>query len=132
MSNFETWWQREGQEFLFALNTTTDDDIKLVAEIAWKNGAYGAKQAEQEPIRFVWNGEGWIEADEYIWKTTDDHERRILYAAPQPVKEVELTDGEIEKITGCRKVGGTWPVAVLVGLSLIAADREKNNANNNS
>ena len=43
-----------------------------------------SEQAEQEPIRFVWNGEGWIEADEYIWKTTDDHERRILYATPQP------------------------------------------------
>ena len=50
MSNFETWWEREGQEFLFALNTTTDDDIKLVAEIAWKNGAYCAEQAEQEPV----------------------------------------------------------------------------------
>jgi hypothetical protein len=48
MSNFETWWEREGQEFLYALNTTTDDDIKLVAEIAWKNGAYCAEQAEKE------------------------------------------------------------------------------------
>ena len=38
--SFETWWEREGQEFLYALNTTTDDDIKLVAEVAWKNGAY--------------------------------------------------------------------------------------------
>ena len=47
---FETWWEHEGQEFLFALNTTTDDDIKLVAEIAWKNGAYCAEQAEQEPV----------------------------------------------------------------------------------
>ena len=84
MSDFETWWQQEGQEFLFALNTTTDDDIKLVAEIAWKNGAYYAEQAEQEPIRFVWNGEGWIEADEYVWKTTPDAERRELYATQQP------------------------------------------------
>ena len=50
MSDFETWWEREGQEFLYALNTTTDDDIKLVAEIAWKNGAYCAEQAEQEPV----------------------------------------------------------------------------------
>ena len=47
MSDFETWWEREGQEFLYALNTTTDDDIKLVAEVAWKNGAYCAEQAEQ-------------------------------------------------------------------------------------
>ena len=59
MDKFETWWESEGQEFLFALNTTTDDDIKLVAEIAWKNGAYCAEQAtvneslttqEQEPV----------------------------------------------------------------------------------
>ena len=48
--SFETWWEREGQEFLFALNTTTDDDIKLVAEFAWNNGAYCAEQAEQEPV----------------------------------------------------------------------------------
>ena len=41
-----------------------------------------AEQAEQEPIRFVWNGEGWIEADEYVWKTTPDAERRELYAEP--------------------------------------------------
>ena len=53
MSNFETWWEREGQEFLFALNTTTDDDIKLVAEVAWKNGAYCAEQAEQEPVAML-------------------------------------------------------------------------------
>lgn len=50
---FETWWEREGQEFLFALNTTTDDDIKLVAEIAWKNGAYCAEQAEQEQVALL-------------------------------------------------------------------------------
>ena len=41
--NFEKWWEHEGQEFLYALNTTTDDDIKLVAEFAWKNGAYKAE-----------------------------------------------------------------------------------------
>ena len=50
-----------------------------------------AEQAEQEPIRFVWNGEGWIEADDYIWKTTDDHERRELYA--EPVQEPSISDG---------------------------------------
>ena len=47
---FEKWWEHEGQEFLYALNTTTDDDIKLVAEFAWKNGAYKAEQpVSQEP-----------------------------------------------------------------------------------
>ena len=59
MSNFETWWEREGQEFLYALNTTTDDDIKLVAEVAWKNGAYCAEQAEQELVGVVEANEEW-------------------------------------------------------------------------
>ena len=63
MSNFETWWEREGQEFLFALNTTTDDDIKLVAEVAWKNGAYCAEQQEQEPV-------AWHEPEAYGNVTT--------------------------------------------------------------
>ena len=47
------------------------------------------KAEQQEPIRFVWNGEGWIEADEYIWKTTDDSERRELYALPVQQAEQE-------------------------------------------
>ena len=52
MSDFETWWQQEGQEFLYALNTTTDDDIKLVAEFAWKNCAYKVEQpVSQEPVK---------------------------------------------------------------------------------
>ena len=56
MSDFETWWEREGQEFLFALNTTTDDDIKLVAEVAWKNGAFCAdKTGQQKPDCVVHN-----------------------------------------------------------------------------
>ena len=82
--------------------------------------AYTTPQpVSQEGIRFVWNGEGWIEADDYIWKTTNDWERRVLYTTPQselnlncksvqkrlatswgyvlPVKEVELTDDEIQK-----------------------------------
>ena len=49
--DFETWWEREGQEFLYALNTTTDDDIKLVAEVAWE--AALAEQAEREPVAWM-------------------------------------------------------------------------------
>lgn len=52
--DFEIWWQEEGQEFLYALNTTTDDDIKLVAEFAWNNGTYKAEQpVNQEPVANV-------------------------------------------------------------------------------
>lgn len=47
-SDFETWWQQEGQETLYALNTLTDADAKVLAEIAWKNGAYKAEQ--QGPV----------------------------------------------------------------------------------
>ena len=83
MSNFETWWEREGQEFLYALNTTTDDDIKLVAEIAWKNGAYCAEQAEQIPVGYIYND------------ITSD--RMPVYAAPQQREWVEPSDDEISK-----------------------------------
>ena len=33
---FEAWWADIGEQSLFALNTTTDDDIKILAGIAWE------------------------------------------------------------------------------------------------
>ena len=33
---FEAWWSDTGEQSLFALNTTTDDDIKILAGIAWE------------------------------------------------------------------------------------------------
>ena len=33
---FEAWWADTGEQSLFALNTTTDDDIKILAGIAWE------------------------------------------------------------------------------------------------
>jgi hypothetical protein len=33
---FETWWGETGQETLYALNTLTDADAKVLAEIAWQ------------------------------------------------------------------------------------------------
>ncbi len=54
---FETWWENDGQEFLYALNTTTDDDIRLVARFAWESGAYCAEQAKQA------DGEHWSPDD---------------------------------------------------------------------
>ena len=33
---FETWWADTGEQSLYALNTTTDDDIKTIAGIAWE------------------------------------------------------------------------------------------------
>ena len=57
---------------------------------------YTAPQpVNQEGIRFVWNGEGWIEADDYIWKTTNDWERRVLYTTPQ--SELNLNCKSVQK-----------------------------------
>ena len=64
-----------------AIDAARNDDMERVIKLLEEALA---EQAEQEPIRFVWNGEGWIEADEYVWKTTPDAERRELYATPQP------------------------------------------------
>jgi len=33
---FDAWWADEGEQSLYALNTTTDDDIKILAGIAWE------------------------------------------------------------------------------------------------
>ena len=89
MSNFETWWEREGQEFLYALNTTTDDDIKLVAEFAWKNGAYKAEQPiSQEPVAVVEITYG-REPECYVTGNVEDLPEGVfkLYTAPQPVSQ---------------------------------------------
>ena len=94
--DFETWWEREGQEFLFALNTTTDDDIKLVAEVAWRNGAYCAEQAEQEPV--AWTRKQFGENREYCEEpfTTD---WKPLFAAPVSIEAAVLAERE-----ACAKV----------------------------
>ena len=105
---FETWWEREGQEFLYALNTTTDDDIKLVAEVAWKNGAYCAEQAEQEPAGTA--GELFTMS---ALERLDVRPSTKVYLNTAPVRTKDLTDDEIEKafwgngdteIEGCRAV----------------------------
>lgn len=82
------------------------------------NGLLSAEQAEQEPVAWM------NEINGFICKEKTRSYHVPLYAAP--VRTKDLTDDEIEKITGHRKVGGNWPVAVLVGLSLVALDREKN------
>ena len=108
--SFETWWEREGQEFLYALNTTTDDDIKLVAEVAWKNGAYCAEQAEQEPV-YAFRRKGqdsFCTCDKERYEELADKpwmfEVTTFYAAPlaqqdthatHVVRTKDLTDDEI-------------------------------------
>ena len=86
---FETWWEREGQEFLFALNTTTDDDIKLVAEVAWKNGAYCAKQAEQEPVGNIslWHNHGYQNHNVEYYGTLPDGLHQLYTAPPKAEQE---------------------------------------------
>ena len=126
MSNFETWWEREGQEFLYALNTTTDDDIKLVAEVAWKNGAYCAEQAEQEPVAIVdevatkldgtpiFNGVGKVQVGDK------------LYTAPPQREWVSLTDDELAKALGWEFGQPMYEWVMALGRAAILADREKN------
>ena len=94
MSNFETWWEREGQEFLYALNTTTDDDIKLVAEVAWKNGAYCAEQAEQKPVAVVEITYG-KEPECYVTGNIDDFPEGVFKLYASPVRTKDLTDDEL-------------------------------------
>ena len=111
--DFEIWWEREGQEFLYALNTTTDDDIKLVAEITWKNGAYCSEQAEQEPVAWM------NEINGFICKEKTRSYHVPLYAAP--VRTKDLTDDEIHKAFYSKNTG------LINGIrAVIAADREKN------
>lgn len=45
---FEAWWSDTGEQSLFALNTTTDDDIKILAGIAWE-AAIREALAESKP-----------------------------------------------------------------------------------
>ena len=151
MSDFETWWQQEGQEFLYALNTTTDDDIKLVAEVAWKNGAYCAEQAdgeqwssddmayrpsglsmeqaEQEPV--AWHHpqcDGQCIAC-LIEKTVQDaygtqgRDYMLRHIKAAPVRTKDLTDDEIVDASG---IGCALPNEIDRFRAVIAADREKN------
>ena len=125
--DFETWWEREGQEFLYDLNTTTDDDIKLVAEFAWKNGAYKAEQpVSQETV-------AWGQPDAcgnivdsitpYDKETPDMQKWAAQYSVPLytlPVRTKDLTDDDLL---------GIWfgTDGLIEGLrAVIAADREKN------
>ena len=103
MSNFETWWEREGQEFLYALNTTTDDDIKLVAEIAWKNGAYCAAPAARQALDALENAyeNGFLTGITGL-KTIDIitalREALAEQAEQKPVAWVDLTKEELHQI----------------------------------
>ena len=145
MSNFETWWEREGQEFLYALNTTTDDDIKLVAEIAWKNGAYCAKQSEQEPVATdLMDMLRLIETIKYLRgiaerglgrEIRDDEtiEQFVLGYVKQledsTVRTKDLTDDEERKIITETVEGVTTSELAMfkaVARSVIAAYKEKN------
>lgn len=47
---FEEWWNETGQETLYALNTLTDADAKILAKIAWESAS--AQPVKQEPV--VW------------------------------------------------------------------------------
>lgn len=50
--DFEKWWLEEGQETLYALNTLTDADAKLLAQIAWEKSQQ-AVAAKPDPVGVV-------------------------------------------------------------------------------
>ena len=117
MDKFETWWQEDGQETLYALNTLTDADAKTLAEIAWE--AALAEQAEQEPVG-RWN---WNEA-KFEWLTKFDyykHHMTPLYTAP--VRTKDLTDDEIMACRSSDPAGGSWLDSAR---AVIAKFKEKN------
>ena len=121
MSNFETWWEHEGQEFLYALNTTTDDDIKLVAEIAWKNGAYCAEQAEQEPVAII-EKEAGFETEVYATGHADSLPDGVFKLYASPVRTKDLTVDEKVALADRLNLNGR----IVVIDAVIAAYKEKN------
>ena len=80
---FEEWWKETGQETLYALNTLTDADAKILAKIAWESAQ--EKPVKQEPVGVVEPSEEWGVAGVLIAGLPIGTK---LYAAPvQPVKQ---------------------------------------------
>ena len=52
---FEEWWKETGQETLYALNTLTDADAKILAKIAWESAS--TQPVKQEPVEYMFNVE---------------------------------------------------------------------------
>ena len=53
--DFETWWNETGQETLYALNTLTDADAKILAKIAWESAS--TQPVKQEPVAWLFQHE---------------------------------------------------------------------------
>jgi len=81
---FEAWWADTGEQSLYALNTTTDDDIKILAGIAWEAAIREAlaQPVKQEPVAW-WNGKetAWFEHELCGWQAPDGC-TIPLYAVP--------------------------------------------------
>lgn len=120
---FEAWWADIGEQSLFALNTTTDDDIKILAGIAWEAAIREAlaEHDNQEPVAVVEITYG-RDPECYVTGNIDNFPEGVfkLYAAP--VRTKDLTDDEIDRIAA----ESTGLLYLDFARAVIAADREKN------
>ena len=95
---FEAWWADTGEQSLFALNTTTDDDIKILAGLAWEAAIREAltEPVKQEPVAIVKVQK--IEGGPAFHYIDCQHlpPDTKLYLAP--VRTKDLTDAEVEAI----------------------------------
>lgn len=83
---FEEWWKETGQETLYALNTLTDADAKILAKIAWESAQ--EKPVKQEPVAYVTGYYGGRCVVEPLNRASVLPNNLALYAAPvQPTKQ---------------------------------------------
>ena len=117
---FNPYWLEPGAAVPVDIATTA----ALVTEIQRLRQALA--QPEQEPVAWVTAKESFCGSPKLVFSETQKYGYKPLYAAP--VRTKDLTDEEIDEIFA---EYATIPNTKAVR-AVIAADREKNNANNNS
>ena len=76
MSDFEKWWEEEGQE-----RASLDGCAYHVAKIAWENGAYKAEKERDELKKIISHGNGeillgWMDAHRKAMDRLDKAEEK--------------------------------------------------------
>ena len=125
---FNPYWLEPGAAVPVDIATTA----ALVTEIQRLRQALA--QPEQEPVAWVTAKESFCGFPKLVFSETQKYGYKPLYAAP--VRTKDLTDEEIEECVHIADSECTedacMPWFVEFARAVIAADREKNNANNNS
>ena len=81
---FEAWWADTGEQSLYALNTTTDDDIKILAGIAWEAAI---REALAEPVTISCNCGDMYERNSFGGKFIQQYGCCPNCDAAEPVQE---------------------------------------------